>query len=170
MSTNHRLIAGLFFGLVCLLVAAPSAAGADWPKDGWRVIETSQSYSELLANLKKAVSANDLNVVFDVGPTEAAAKRGIHIPGNRVVGVFNNKFAVDILRLSVPAMIEAPIRFYVTERDDGHATLSWVEPSHIFAPYIEDVGSSDDAKMLRQEAEELDARFSRIASEAAQGK
>ncbi|GBC57220.1 hypothetical protein PSNTI_26970 [Stutzerimonas stutzeri] len=86
------------------------------------------------------------------------------------MGVFNNKFAVDILRLSVPAMIEAPIRFYVTERDDGHATLSWVEPSHIFAPYIEDVGSSDDAKMLRQEAEELDARFSRIASEAAQGK
>jgi hypothetical protein len=41
----------------------------------------------LLASLKKAVSANDLNVVFDVGPTEAAAKRDIHIhrkPGDLI--------------------------------------------------------------------------------------
>lgn len=170
MSINLRLVAGLILGLTCLLVAVPSVAETYWPKDGWKVIDTSQSYTELLANLKKAVSANDLNVVFDVGPTEAAAKRGIHISGNRVVGVFNNKFAVDILRLSVPAMIEAPIRFYVTERDDGHATLSWVEPSYVFAPYIKDVDGTDDAKNLRNKAEELDARFSRIASEAVQGK
>ena len=170
MFINHRSAAGLILGLTCLLVAVPSVAETHWPKEGWKVIDTSQSYSKLLANLKKAVSANELNVVYEVGPTEAAAKRGIHIPGNRVVGVFNNKFAVDILRLSVPAMIEAPIRFYVTEREDGHATLSWVEPSHVFAPYVGDVGSSDDANTLRQKAEELDARFSRIASEAVQGK
>lgn len=170
MSVNHRSVTGLIVGLTCLLVALPSVAETHWPKDGWKVVDTNQSYSELLANLKSAVSASDMNVVFDVGPTEAAAKRGIDIPGNRVVGVFNNKFAVDILRLSVPAMIEAPIRFYVTEREDGHATLSWIEPGHVFAPYIEDLGSTEDARALRLQAAELDARFSRIASTATQAK
>ncbi|HBP0978939.1 DUF302 domain-containing protein [Comamonas sp. Y6] len=170
MFINHRSLAGLILGLTCLLVAVPAVAETHWPKDGWKVIDTSQSYSELLANLKKAVSANELNVIYEVGPTEAAAKRGIHIPGIRVVGVFNNKFAVDIFRLSVLAMIEVTIRFYVTERDEGHATLSWVEPSLVLAPYVGDVGSSDDANTLRQKAEELDACFSRIASETVQGK
>ncbi|MDF8361263.1 DUF302 domain-containing protein [Achromobacter anxifer] len=166
MFINRRVAAGLVLGLTFLFVAVPSVAATHWPKDGWQVIDTNQRYLELLASVKKAVSANDMNVVFDVGPTEVAAQRGIDIPGNRVIGVFNNSFAVDILHLSVPAMIEAPIRFYVTERDDGHATLSWVKPSHVFAPYIEGLDGAGEAKMLRQKAKELDARFSRIASEA----
>jgi hypothetical protein len=36
---------------------------------------------------------------------------------------------------SVPAGIEAPIRFYVTESDDGTAALAWRWPSAVFAPY-----------------------------------
>ena len=63
-----------------------------------------------------------MGVVTQAGPTQAAASRGITIPGNRVIGVFNNDFAVNILALSTAAMIEAPIRFYVTEGADGTAT------------------------------------------------
>ena len=36
---------------------------------------------------------------------------GIEIPENRVVGVFNNDYAVRILDMSTAAMIEAPLRF-----------------------------------------------------------
>ncbi|MGB3290416.1 MAG: DUF302 domain-containing protein [Burkholderiaceae bacterium] len=122
MTVHVRSILSLVLGLSSLMVAvqAPAASAAE----GWKVIDTRQSYSELLEHLKEAVSESDLQVVFDVGPTEAAARRGIDIPGNRVIGVFNNEFAVDILNLNVPAMIEAPIRFYVTEGEHGQATLS----------------------------------------------
>lgn len=141
-----------------------------WPENGWNAIDTRQSYSQLLSRLKQAISESELSLVFEVGPTEAAANRGIDIPGNRVIGVFNNQFAVDVLRLSVPAMIEAPIRFYVTEREDGHATLSWIEPSHIYAPYIDAIDNGEDALELRKISTTLDLLFSRIAASATQDK
>jgi hypothetical protein len=43
MSISHRLVAGLILGLACMLVAVPSVAETHWPKDGWSVIDTSQS-------------------------------------------------------------------------------------------------------------------------------
>ena len=167
MLAKFRVIVQFTIGLMPLITAGQSLARTPWPRNGWKIIETSQSYPQLLDSLKQAVAESDLNVVFDVGPTEAAAKRGIEIPGNRVIGVFNNHFAVDVLRLSVPAMIEAPLRFYVTERDDGRATLSWVEPAHVYAPYIEALTNEDDARRLREKARELDDRFARIAQKAA---
>ncbi|WP_306418066.1 DUF302 domain-containing protein [Jannaschia formosa] len=71
------------------------------------------------------------------GPPATAAQRGIEIPGNRVLGLFNNDLAVRVLRLSTAAMIEAPIRVYVTENADGTATLSYIRPSIRLAPYAE---------------------------------
>jgi hypothetical protein len=43
-----------------------------------------------------------------------------------VTGPITNDYAVRVLALSTPAMIEAPIRFYVTENADGTATLSYI--------------------------------------------
>ncbi|MDR9440331.1 MAG: DUF302 domain-containing protein, partial [Halomonas sp.] len=90
-----------------------------------------------------------------------AANRGVTIPGNRVVGVFRNDFAVRILRLSVPAMIEAPMRFYVTENDDGSATLAWKTPTHLLSPYMDAAGEE-----LETVARELDTLFAAIAKRA----
>lgn len=87
-------------------------------------MENDMAFDVLLDNLKVAVSANKMGVVTQAGPTGAAASRGIKIPNNRIVGVFNNVFAVRILALSPSAMIEAPIRFYLTEDAAGVATLS----------------------------------------------
>lgn len=131
------------------------------PREGWEVVETDLSYAALIEALKAAVKANGMNVVTEAGPTEAAAKLGEIIPGNRVIGVFAPTYAVRILPLSTAAMIEAPIRFYVTEDADGTATLSWKTPSHVFAPYA-DEGGADLAAI----AAELDAAFATIASAA----
>ncbi|WP_231613497.1 DUF302 domain-containing protein [Halomonas sp. BC04] len=122
---------------------------------------TSQGYAELLNALRSAVESEGMFVVMEVGPTEAAARRGESIPGNRVVGVFRNDYAVRTLRLSIPAMIEAPIRFYVTENEDGSTTLAWKRPSHVLAPYIEEGGEG-----LEEIGRELDAVFSAIATKA----
>ena len=152
-----RLIA--FLGMV--LLVGQAYAGSVAPREGWEVHDTDQNYKTLIDNLKKAVKANGMFVVTQAGPTGAAKKRGIEIPGNRVIGVYNNKFAVRAIRLSVAAMIEAPIRFYVTEDADGTATLSYKTPSFVFAPYIAEGGSE-----LESLAAELDEIFGKIASEA----
>jgi uncharacterized protein (DUF302 family) len=67
-----------------------------------------------------------------------------------------------MLEASVAAGIEAPIRFYVTENEDGTARLTYRRPSAVFAPY------ADGGAALVALAGELDAIFAAIA-EAASG-
>jgi uncharacterized protein (DUF302 family) len=148
--------------LAALLAAAPAHAGEVTPRPGWAVQDTGFDYVELLARLREAVMAEGMFLVTEAGPTEAAKSRGITIPGNRVVGVYRNDFAVRALAASTAAMIEAPIRFYVTENPDGTATLSYKTPSMVFAPYL-DQGGEELAALGR----ELDAIFAAIAARAA---
>lgn len=147
--------------ILVFLAALPVSAESITPREGWRVIPTDQSYSELLDAVRQAVKKQGMAVVTDVGPTEVAASRGEVIPGNRVLGVFRNDFAVRAVRASVPAMIEAPVRFYVTENEDGTATLSWKKPGYVFAPYLESGGAE-----LKAVADELDGIFEAIGRAA----
>ncbi len=150
--------------LALLLLAGQAVAGSVEPRDGWEVHDTGLGYQALIDSLKQAVDATGMAVVTEAGPTEAAASRGVDIPGNRVLGVFRNDLAVRTLEASVPAMIEAPIRFYVTEDEDGTATLSYKTPSHVFAPYM-----AEDGGKLGTVAAELDAIFADIARRAIGG-
>jgi len=143
-----------------LLAAAPSLA-QPMMRAGWVVADSDKTYPDLIAAVRQAAQANGLGVVTEAGPTEVAANRGIDIPGNRVIGLFNNDFAVRVLGLSTAAMIEAPIRVYVTEDADGTATLSYKTPSHVFAPYLDEGGAA-----LRAIAGDLDALFARVAAAA----
>ena len=133
------------------------------PRDGWSVIVSEKPYDQLIADVKVAAKANKMGVVTQAGPTGAAKSRGITIPGNRVIGLFNNVYAVNILNLSTAAMIEAPVRVYVTENADGTATLSYKLPSTVFAPYMDEAGPE-----LAKLAGELDDIFANIAQDAAQ--
>ncbi|ASK17840.1 DUF302 domain-containing protein [Halomonas sp. N3-2A] len=155
----------LTIGMASFVAHATANDTHEWPTEGWTVMASDKNYATLLADLHDAVEAAGMAVVTEAGPTEAAAQRGETIPGNRVVGVFRNDFAVAILRESVPAMIEAPIRFYVTENEDdneGHrATLSWKHPSTVFAPYI-----TQDTPRLAHAAETLDTLFQDIGDSA----
>ncbi|MEM9441351.1 MAG: DUF302 domain-containing protein, partial [Pseudomonadota bacterium] len=65
-----------------------------------------------------------------------------------------NDFALRMLDASIPAGIEAPIRFYLTENPDKTASLSYRLPSDVFAPY----GNAD----LDVMAKELDAVWQKI--------
>ncbi|KIC14660.1 DUF302 domain-containing protein [Leisingera sp. ANG-DT] len=144
-----------------ILTASTAAAGNISPRDGWAVHETSKPFEQLIADVKAAAKTQGLGVVTQAGPTGAAAARGITIPGNRVIGLFNNDFAVKILALSTAAMIEAPVRMYVTEEADGTATLSYKLPTHVFAPYADEGGAG-----LAALAGQLDRRFALIAEQA----
>ncbi|PSL18631.1 DUF302 domain-containing protein [Shimia abyssi] len=152
----------LFALFLAFTTAMPVLAQEITPREGWVVINTDKSHETLLSDLRAAVKANKMGVVTQAGPTGVARNRGIEIPENRVVGVFNNDFAVKILATSTAAMIEAPIRFYVTENPDKTATLSWKTPSFVFAPYMGEGGAS-----LKELARALDERFAKIGQGAA---
>ncbi|MGR3759745.1 DUF302 domain-containing protein [Roseobacteraceae bacterium NS-SX3] len=146
---------------IATAIATAAAAKDITPREGWAVFETEKTYGQLVKDVISAVKAEGMGVVTQAGPTQAAARRGITIPGNRVIGVFNNDFAVKILETSTAAMIEAPVRMYVTENASGSATLSYKLPSHVFAPYGDEGGET-----LAALAAELDQRFGAIAQRA----
>lgn len=150
-------------GFLGMFLATAALSGDMAPRQGWVVIETAKSHADLLDDLLQAVPAHGMGVVTQAGPTATALSRGITIPENRVIGVFNNDFAVRVLATSTAAMIEAPIRFYVTEEASGVATLSYKTPSFIFGPYMAEGGAA-----LAELAQSLDQVFADIAEAATQ--
>lgn len=139
----------------------PALAAELNKREGWVIFESEKTYATLLQDLRAAVKVEGLAVVTQAGPTGAAAARGITIPGNQVIGVFNNDYAVRILALSTAAMIEAPVRFYVTEVGTDHSHLAYKRPSFVFTPYLNEGGGQ-----LLRIAAELDRRFAAIAKAA----
>ncbi len=144
--------------ILTILISLGAAAHDATPFPGTHVIKTGHSYQAMVKKLPEAVAKNKMGVVAKASATLGARKIGVTIPGNMVVMVFHPKFAVRMLDASVPAGIEAPLRFYITENADGTATLTYREPSSVFAPY----GSAK----LDQMAKELDVLFARIAADA----
>ena len=113
------------------MMLAPAAGRADVPAPypGTKTIETSKPYGALVQSLAAAIKANKMD------------------------------FAIRMLKASVPAGIEAPIRFYITENPaTGNASLTYRTPSSVFNPYR---NAELDAM-----AAELDVIFAKIASDA----
>tara|TARA_R110002167_G_scaffold83009_4_gene226076 strand:+ start:1401 stop:1871 length:471 start_codon:yes stop_codon:yes gene_type:complete len=154
----RAVLLSLAFAFFCL--GAPANADQGYPYPGMVVTKTAKSFDTLIADLKDAIAANDMGLVTQASASAGASRRGVTIPGNMVLGVYRNDFAVRMLAASVPAGIEAPLRFYATEDVDGTATLTYRKPSAVFGPY----GSAE----LNVMARELDAIFRRIAEIAAQ--
>ena len=99
-----------------------------------------------------------MDVVGRASTSMGAARRGIEIPGNGVYGAFRNDFAMRMLRASIPAGVEAPLRIYVTENADGTARLTYRRPGAVFKPY----GNAE----LDAMAGELDIIFAKIVRDA----
>lgn len=149
-----------FFFLISL-AAGPALSDSVVPREGWQVISTAKAYQALVDDLKASIKAEKMLLVTQASASAGAKGRGLTIPGNRVMGVYRNDYAIRMLEASVVAGIEAPIRFYVTENSDGTATLSWKTPSFVFAPYMDEGG-----KALEELAAELDGVFQIIADNA----
>lgn len=153
--------AALMLGGVLVPVHVQSQTAPLAQRPGWVVMPTGHAFGTLVGRLEDAVKENKMGVVNVASASDGAKAQGFTIPGNRVVGVFRNDFARRMLAASLPAGIEAPIRFYVTEGADGKATLSYRTPGAVFAPYFDGAGAD-----LRAVAGELDAIFTKIAADA----
>ena len=66
---------------------------------------TSFSFGELRNRLESAIEANGMFVVTAANASAGAKRRGVTIPGNLVLGVYRNDFAVCMLKASVASGI-----------------------------------------------------------------
>ncbi|NKB56033.1 MAG: DUF302 domain-containing protein [Alphaproteobacteria bacterium] len=152
-----RTVPVAVFALILSVLASSAMAAGP----ATQTIKTQVGFDALWERLETAVKANGMFVITRASASRGAAGRDIEIPGNLVIGVYRNDFAVRMLAASIPAGIEAPLRFYVTENADGTASLTYHKPSDTFAPY----GSAALDKM----AAELDTIWEKIVKQAAGG-
>lgn len=148
---NPTIIFAMIFTMS--LTAAAPAFGGEMP-----LFRTKAPFLQAEKNLTAAIKKNKMGLVSKASATHGAAAIGVKIKGNRVFGVYHPRFAVRMLRASIPAGIEAPIRIYLYENADGTATITYKKPSDVFRPYE----SADLDKM----AAELDAIFAKIVQDA----
>lgn len=163
MMLNSRTATMVCAIAVAALGVAPSAAFAQTTATAGvpavtAVLKSKYPFDVLVARLEKSIDANKMGLVARASASRGASARGVKIPGNAVLMVFRNDYAVRMLAASVPAGIEAPIRIYVTEDPDGTASVSYRTPSTIFAPYR--------IPELNALAKELDPIFERIVRDA----
>lgn len=157
MLKSMRLLPVLLLALTAHNAGAQSAA----PLPGTRTAVSAYGFDALATRLEKAIEANKMGLVAQASASRGAAARGVKIPGNLVLMVFRNDYAVRMLEASVPAGMEAPLRLYVTEGANGKASVTWRTPSAVFAPY----GSAKLDAMAR----ELDPLFEKMVQDAAGG-
>jgi len=153
---SHAFVRSVIAALLAWSLSALSAH-AQMP-DGTVSVATRHSFDTLIERVEQAVAKNGLGVVAMASASRGAASRGVKIPGNAVIMVFRNDYAVRMLAASVPAGIEAPLRLYLTENRDGSTTLSYRAASAVFAPYR-------NAEIDRL-ARELDGLLEKISKDA----
>jgi uncharacterized protein (DUF302 family) len=123
-----------------------------------RKIVSRQPFEMLIQRLEKSIAGNNMGLVAQASASRGAANRDVKIPGNIVLMVFRNDYAVSMLKASIPAGIEAPLRIYVTENEDGSSTISYIPPTTVFSPYKN--------RELDALAAEMDPIFERIVNDA----
>ncbi|MEO1200710.1 MAG: DUF302 domain-containing protein [Pseudomonadota bacterium] len=160
-AVSKGVVAAVLFVALAFAPAPVLAESSLEPREGWRVIETDHAFADLTERLGTAIEDEGMIRLYVASASRGAAGRGITIPGNMVMGVYRNDFAVRMLEASIAAGMEAPIEFYVTEDPDGGATLSYKLPSFVFAPYMDEGGTA-----LQDMAAELDGIFAAIADRA----
>lgn len=152
----------LFVLIALFILSGPAVAENTDPYSGTRVFATGKPFAVFVDDLRAAIKANKMGIVAEACATCGAKSIDVIIPGNQVIMVFRPDFAVRMLKASEAAGIEAPLRLYITEQQDGTARLTYRLPSHVFGGY--------DVPQLDEMAAELDAIFANIAKDAINAK
>ena len=130
----NRSLRALVLVAVCSAVAGNPLTQAA-AQDGRMTVKSTAPFGRVAEALERAVTDEKMALVCHANAQRGAAGRGVTIKGNQVLMVFRNDFAVRLLAADPAAGFEAPIRIYVYENADGTATVSYIPPSVVFAPY-----------------------------------
>ncbi len=154
--------------LRALALVAFCSVGAGIPltqavaQDGRVTVKSTAPFGRVAEALERAVTDEKMAVVCHANAQRGAAARGVTIKGNQVLMVFRNDFAVRLLAADPAAGFEAPIRIYLYENADGTATVAYIAPSVVFAPYRH--------SEVQAVARELDGIFKTIVDRGVAGR
>jgi uncharacterized protein (DUF302 family) len=139
--------------LVLAIAPAPSAG-----QEGRITAVSKAPFAHVATALERAIADEKLALVCHANAQRGAQGRGVSIKGNQVMMVFRNDLAVRLIGADPGAAFEAPMRIYVYENADGTATVTYVPPSVLLAPYRHPA--------VRAVGAELDPVFKRIVDQA----
>lgn len=159
--SSYRALCRALVLSAALGFAHSAVADSVQPSSGMRASTSRNGFDQTVSRLEQAIKDNGMGLVAQASASRAAAGRGVKIPGNAVLMVFRNDYAVRMLKASIPAGIEAPLRLYVTENADATTGVSYRAPSAVFAPYAN--------PELDAMARELDPVFEKILRDALGG-
>ena len=146
----RRVLVLVFPVLLCW-----SAADA---QEGRVTLVSRAPFPKVAEAMEQAVAVQKMVLVSHANAQRGAAARGVAIKGNQVFMVFRNDLAVRLIAADPRAAYEAPIRIYLYENPDGTATVTYVRPSTLFAPY--------EHPQVRAVGAELDPIFKAIVDQA----
>lgn len=141
------------------LIACVGASAASVPAQDARVTAVSRApFANVAEALERAITDQNLVLVCHADAQRGAQARGVSIKGNQVMMVFRNDYALRLIKADPAAAFEAPMRIYVYENADGTATVTYVLPSVLLAPYRH--------PDIRAVGDELDPLFKAIVDRA----
>jgi len=147
----------ILLAMILLLHTGLATAENQMPYPGTRIVDTAKPFAVFIDDLVAAIGANKMGIVAQACADCGAKSIGVTIAKNRVVMIYRPDFAVRMLKASVAAGIEAPLRLYVTEQTDGSARLTYRLPSSVFAVY--------EVRELNEMAAELDNIVAKIVTD-----
>lgn len=156
-----RSLRALVVVILCSAAAGipPTQAAA---QDSRITVKSTAPFGRVTQALERAVTDEKMALVCHANAQRGAAARGVTIKGNQVFMIFRNDFAVRLLAADPAAGFEAPIRIYLYENADGTATVSYIPPSAVFAPYRR--------SEVQAVAKELDGIFKTIVDHGLAGR
>lgn len=127
-------------------------------QDGRMTMVSKTPFARVAAALEQGIRDEKLALVCHADAQQGARARGVTIKGNQVLMVFSNVYAVRLIDADPAAAFEAPMRIYLYENADGTATVTYMPPSALLAPYRH--------PDVRAVGAELDPIFKRIVDRA----
>jgi uncharacterized protein (DUF302 family) len=85
--------------------------------------------------LRDAIIANDVWVLHEIDPQMLLRKGGYAIAAARQILFFHPRLMARLLSTDTAALIEAPLKFAVTELEGGGVAVRWLDPEAAFARY-----------------------------------
>ena len=122
---------------------------------GQSVLATNLDFDTVVERVKSEIATAGLWVIAEIDPQMLLRRGGFAIPRTRQILFFHPRYMSRLLTADASAIVEAPLKFVVTERGAG-AVLRWPEPIASFRPH----------PRLAALAEELGGLASQIAHAA----
>jgi len=156
MFAYRLMVLGVVVALNLLAFPGPSTFAAN-PPVTFVQRSSSQSYTETLASLKRAIAGNGMMVLGQLDQKGALSMTGLHLAGAHTFFVGNPVVGKKLFQSDPAVGAVVPLRVYVWIDASGRTRIGYFEPSRLLTaidPHLAKAGAM------------LDKTFARIVAQA----